>query len=77
MWSGSFRYQAQKLNIDAINSKLCVLNISKSVCMFDLNVLLPIFCTLKKELSEIHNRVSRKNLCLKTFEVSITKIKNE
>lgn len=54
MWSGSFRYQAQRLNIDAINSKLCVLNISKSVCMFDLNVLLPIFCTLKNELLEIH-----------------------
>lgn len=54
MWSGSFRYQAQKLNIDAINSKLCVLNISKSVGMFDLNVLLPIFCTLKNELLEIH-----------------------
>lgn len=47
MWSDSFQYQAQKLsmlffpalNIDAINSKLCVLNISKSVCLFDLNVL--------------------------------------
>lgn len=55
MLSTKIRPPLKKKHIGAISSKLCVTNVSKSVCMLDLNIL--------PELPEMHNnRVSQKNL---------------
>lgn len=64
-WKISARNKTQffVLNIGPIRSKLCITKVRKSVCAPDLNILLPIFCTLRKELREIYMQKGRyKNL---------------
>lgn len=54
----------KKKHIGAISSKLCVTNVSKSVCMLDLNIL--------PKLPEMHNnRVSQKKSYLLCVSLSL------